>query len=101
MSVFCSAHNLDQFHILISEFQKHYYSLCLLSNEEDTYWPESRIELLWERVSVMSDTLFGFEGLERCIRAGRDFNAPEPELLDDSAEQGAEPPVLFNEPPEG
>lgn len=100
MSVFCSAHNLEQFHILISEFQKHYYSLCLLSNEEDTYWPESRIELLWERVSVMSDTLFGFEGLERCIRAGRDFNAPEPELLDDS-DLGAESPDLINELPVG
>lgn len=90
MSIMISSHNLREMKELIFELKKHYYSLCLLTNQDDSEWPDARIELLWERVSVMSDTIHSFEILENCIHAGRLFNAPEPDFYDGSSD-GAEP----------
>lgn len=90
MSIMVSSHNLMEMEELNRQLKVHYYSLRLLVEEDNHIWSDARIQLLWERVSVMSDTVNAFSTLENCIRAGRDFNSDEPVLLDDSTD-GAEP----------
>lgn len=86
MSVICSSHNLGEFEDLNRQLQVHCYALRLLADEDNAVWSDSRIQLLWERVSVLFDTVGSFKTLERCIRAGRDFNPSEPDFYDDSPE---------------
>lgn len=75
MCVPCSFHNLAEFEALNYDLATHYYALKLLVSVPDEERDSSYSRLLYERVSVMSDTVFSLKLLERCILGERDFNS--------------------------
>lgn len=86
MSTPISDHNLFQMEALNFDLATHYCALRLLMDVPDDERDAFHSRLLYERISVMSDTVHSFNTLENCIRAGRDFNAPEPDFYDDSSD---------------
>lgn len=87
MSAVCSSHNLIQFEQLNFDLSIHYYALRLLDSVPDEDRKDAWNRLLFERLSVMDDTVRCLDLLEDCIRAGRDFNSASPDAepsLDDS-----------------
>lgn len=78
MSAICSSHNLIQFEQLNFDLSIHYYALRLLDSVSDEDRKDAWNRLLFERISVMDDTVRCLDLLEDCIRAGRDFNSDSP-----------------------
>lgn len=79
MSAVCSSHNLIQFEQLNFDLSIHYYALRLLDSVPDEDRKDAWNRLLFERLSVMDDTVRCLDLLEDCIRAGCDFNPASPD----------------------
>lgn len=77
MSVVISSHNLAEFEILNFDLSVHCYALQLLDHIPEEQRGDEFSRLLSERLSFLSDTVFSFKVLERCIHAERDFNADD------------------------